>query len=263
MGTTTWIVLAMLVLGGWLVLRIGKYPGNWRFSFSPRPEYRKHRRDLKAAREKLRRLEHAAGQERDSARTAMEAAVSSHGRRVREAELRLSRLRDPGQGALRSELAGTLRLYDHVLQVTAEGRTTSHPLNGISIRDEYSHSFGHVYLTLPDGLQQLLTFSLKKTPEADISPMETPEAEVRAFVVDVHNAIAKAKAAKAQRKALIPQAEADLQLAIADTNGQQQAQQKLEEVTTRLKKDTRIPQARRELDAARDRWQQLTGHRPE
>ncbi|GAA1501069.1 hypothetical protein GCM10009760_63610 [Kitasatospora kazusensis] len=243
--------MALMALAGWLVWRAGLYPGNWRYSLGIK--YQENRRDLRAAREKLRQLEQSVGQEQDGARSAVAAAVSSHRLRVRQAELRLARLQDPGHGALRTELAGTLRLYDHVLEVTAEGRITAHPLTKVLIRDEYSPSAGHIYLTLPNGFRQLLTFSLK----------ETPEAEVRAFVVDIHNAFAADKAAKAERKVLIPQARAQLKAAIADTSGQERARQRLGEVRARLKGDTRIPQARRELDAARDRWQQLTGHRPQ
>ena len=251
MGPTFWIVVAMVVLGGALVVRMGHYPGHLRYSFGLKHHAR--RRDLRAAREKLRRLEQTVEQERDGARSAVTTAAYNHGHRVREAEGRLARLREPGRGTQRGELAGRLRLYDNVLEVMTEQRITTHQLTGISIRDEYSRSAGHVYLTLPKAFQQLLTFSLK----------ETPEAEVRAFVVEVSNAIADAKVARAKRKALIPQAEADLQLAIADTSGQKQAEQRLGEVTARLKGDPRIPQARRELEAARDRWQQLTGQRPQ
>ena len=122
----------------------------------------------------------------------------------------------------------------------------------MSVRDEYSRKAGHVYLVLPTGRQQMLTFALEVTPEA----------EVREFVVATFNAAADAKVSKAERQALIPQAEAELRSAIADTGAQEAARRQLAETVARQKGDARIPQARRELDAARDRWKRLTGHRP-
>ncbi|WP_457034342.1 hypothetical protein, partial [Kitasatospora sp. P5_F3] len=158
MGTTLWIVVAMVVVGGAVAVHIGKYPGHVRYSFGLKHE--NNRRDLQAARAKLRQLEQTVGQERDRARSAVTSAANHHGHRVRQAEQRLSHLRDPGRGKLLGELTGRLRLYENVLEVTVEGRSTAHQLTGISIRDEYSRSAGHVYLTFPKAFQQLLTFPL-------------------------------------------------------------------------------------------------------
>ncbi|MFE2727088.1 hypothetical protein [Kitasatospora sp. NPDC059327] len=251
MGTTGWVVLALLVLTGTVVWRMSQYPGTWRHTFDP--HFSKDRGDLRVARKKLRRLQQSVEGERTSARSAVETAAYNHESRVREAEQHLARLRDPGRGAPRGSLADRLYLYDHVLKVTTDGGINAHPLQALAIDDQYSRSAAHIYLTLPDGRRELLTISLK----------ETPEAEARAFAVQVHNAIAEAKTAKAQRKALIPQAEAELQLAIADTSERERAEERLREVTARLNADTRIPRARRELAVAQDRWEQLTGRRPQ
>ncbi|MEV7939243.1 hypothetical protein AB0O82_24290 [Kitasatospora sp. NPDC088264] len=103
----------------------------------------------------------------------------------------------------------------------------THPLLGLTIDDQHSPTEAYIYLTPPDGQRELLTLALEDTPEAD----------VRAFVVHIHSAV-------------------------ADTGNRRQAEQNLHQVTAQLKNDLRIPQARRELDTAYHRWQELTGHRP-
>lgn len=131
------------------------------------------------------------------------------------------------------------------MEVTTEGRSVEYPLHEVSVRDEYSRKAGHIYMALPTGRQQMVTVPLE----------ETAEAEVRKFVVEVFNAAADAKVSRVEREALVPQAEAELRDAIADTIDQEQARLRLSEVMAGQKSDVRVPRARRELDAARDRWQ--------
>ncbi|MFD4659766.1 hypothetical protein ACFWP2_29535 [Kitasatospora sp. NPDC058444] len=250
MGPVGWIVVVVLAVAGgvlWLMLR---YPGGWRYAFTA--EYADNRRDLDAARGRLRALERDAGRERDRARAGIAAAEQAHQDRVDRARAHLDRLRSPDRGDLRSSLGEGLRLYDQALEVTAQGRTAEYPLHEVSLRDEYSREEGHVYVSLPTGRQQMVTVALE----------ETAEAEVRKFVVEVFNAVADAKAAAVERQALVPGAEAELREAQADTAAQEEARRQLAELVARQKSDARIPQARRELDAERDRWQRLTGSRP-
>ncbi|MFJ9461020.1 hypothetical protein ACIRST_38870 [Kitasatospora sp. NPDC101447] len=134
-----------------------------------------------------------------------------------------------------------------------DGRDTDYPLHEISIMDEYSGKTGHVYISLPDRRRQMLSVPLDD---------ETPETELRRFVVAVFNAAADEKAAQAERQALVPKAEAKLRQTTADTADREQAEEQLAVLKARQKSDTRIPRARRDLDAAFDRWEQLTGRRP-
>ncbi|MEU1283414.1 hypothetical protein [Kitasatospora sp. NPDC005856] len=250
MGPVGWIVVVVLAVATgvlWLMLR---YPGGWRYAFTA--EYADNRRDLDAARGRLRALEHEARRERDRARSGITAAEQAHQDRVGRAREHLDRLRSPARGDLRSSLGDGLRLYDRALEVTTQGRTAEYPLHEVSLRDEYSREEGHVYVSLPTGRQQMVTVPLE----------ETPQAEVRKFVVEVFNAVTDAKAAAVERLALVPRAEADVREAEADTAGQEEARRELAELLARQESDTRIPQARRELDAERDRWQRLTGSRP-
>ncbi|MFE4483086.1 hypothetical protein ACFRQP_41045, partial [Kitasatospora sp. NPDC056789] len=117
-----WILTVVLVAAGavaWLMLR---YPGGWRCAFGP--EYAEHRRDLDAARGKLRDLKREAGRERGRARSAVEAAERAHASRVGEARAHLDRLRSPDRGSLRSSLGDSLRLYDPgpVFELASAGR---------------------------------------------------------------------------------------------------------------------------------------------
>ncbi|CAN3985921.1 hypothetical protein [Kitasatospora purpeofusca] len=134
MGPVRWILMVVLVVGGtvlWVMLR---YPGGWRYAFSP--DCTDHRQDLDAARGRLRGLERAAGRERDAARAEIAAAERVHQDRVGRARTHLARLKDPGRGVSKSSLGESLRLYEHALGVTVDGRTAEHPLSEVSVLDD-------------------------------------------------------------------------------------------------------------------------------
>ncbi|WP_354644561.1 hypothetical protein [Kitasatospora camelliae] len=249
MSLVGWILVIALAAAGTVGWRLYRYPGGWRYAFAR--EHTAARRDLDAARGALRGLERSAKRELSGARAAVEAATAAHRRRVRAAEEHLAHLRDPGRGGLRDELPG-LSLYEHVLAVKSDDWQGDLPLDRIAVRSDHTAKAGHIYLIAPDGHQHLLTY-----------PTETTDEEsVRAFVVDVHNAIAQAKAFQRDRPARIRRAEADLLRVRDDTAVREQAELHLDEVTARQNADPRIPKARRSLDAAHDRWENLTGHRP-
>ncbi|MFK0190944.1 hypothetical protein [Kitasatospora sp. NPDC090308] len=245
-----WTLLLVLVAVAALVLRqLRRYPGGWRFAFSA--EYGAARSDLDRARGELSGLERSARQELSGAQGAVKAAVAAHGRRVRDAEEQVAYLRDPGRGGYRAEL-GDLCLYEHVLVVSTYEYSGDLPLHETAVRSEHTPRASHLYVIGPDGRQHLVTY-----PAA-----ETPEGHVRQFVVDVHNAIAEAKSFRRDRPAQLREARAELRRATNDTAEQEAARRRLEEVTARQGGDLRIPAARQSRDAAYDRWQQLTGHRP-
>ncbi|MFF2751864.1 hypothetical protein ACFVVA_40815 [Kitasatospora sp. NPDC058048] len=249
--TVFWSAMAVLAAVAAVAWWMSLYPGTWRHAFHPR--HSRERRKLRAARENLRRAEQNVAAEQESARSCAASAAADaaheHQARVREAELRLAALRDPGHGALLHSLGDRLDLYEQALQVCTG---STHPLRGLTIDDQYSPTEAYIYLTPPDGQRELLTLVLEDTPEAD----------VRAFVVHVHNAIADTGPALQRLRALIPEAEAELKRVTADTGNRRRAERHLRQVTAQLKNDLRIPRARHELDAAYDRWQELTGRRP-
>ena len=93
MGLMGWILIVVLLSGGTVVWLMLRYPGGWRYAFSA--EYAENRRDLDAARGKLRQLEREAGREHDAARSEMEAADRDHRNRVGQARAHLAWLRAP------------------------------------------------------------------------------------------------------------------------------------------------------------------------
>jgi hypothetical protein len=60
----------------------------------------------------------------------------------------------------------------------------------------------------------------------------------------------------------LEQAEEELVQARVDTGAQDEARARITEVEERQRRDTKHQEAGTELEAARDRWQQLTGKRP-
>ncbi|MFH9939036.1 hypothetical protein ACH4OT_06890 [Streptomyces murinus] len=249
MNAWGWILLLALVVAAAVGRQLYLYPGGWKFAFAS--EYGAARRDLDRARGALRGLERTVRKELAGARGAVDTAATAHRRRVRDAEERIARLRDPGRGGYRDEL-GALSLYEHVLVVSTDDFSGDLPLHEIAVRSDHTRTAGHLYLVGPDGRQHLVTYAT-----ADIA-----EEHVRKFVVDVHNAIAAAKSFQRDRPAQLRQAKADLHQATNDTSEQENAQLHLKEVTARQSGDLRIPAARQDLAAAHDRWQELTGHRP-
>lgn len=244
-----WTIVVVLAIAAAAGSRMRRYPGTWRHAFDPR--YSQDRENLRTARAKLRRAEKTVAAEHDRARSAVDSAAQQHRARVKEAEQHLAGLRDPGRGALLSSLGDQLDLYEHALRVTTGSLANTHSLLGLALDDQYSRKEAFIYLTAGTR-KDLLTLSLE----------ETPEAEVRAFVVQVHNSIAAAGPALKERQALIPRARAELARVTADTGGHREAERNLSQVTAELKKDPRVPRARRDLDSAHDRWEELTGRRP-
>ncbi|MGW7582750.1 ABC transporter C-terminal domain-containing protein [Kitasatospora sp. NPDC054768] len=245
-ATVFWSIVVVLAAAATVAWWMSLYPGTWRHAFDPR--YSRERQRLGTARENLRRAEQNVAAEQEHARSAAANAAREHQARVRKAELDLAALRDPSfRGALLHSLGNHLDLYEHALRVHA-GAT--HPLLGLTIDDQYSPTEAYIYLTPPDGQRELLTLALEDTPEAD----------VRAFVVHVHNAIAGVGPALQRFRALIPEAEAELKRVTADTGNARRAEQKVQKVTAEL--NLRVSRARRELETAYDRWQELTGRRP-
>ncbi|MFJ1936760.1 hypothetical protein ACIOGZ_29385 [Kitasatospora sp. NPDC088160] len=247
------LVLLAVLAAGILALRLRRrYPGGWHYALSPR--YAAQRRDLDTARSELNKIHRTVERELAAARSGVEDAERARADRISRARTHLNWLREPGRGRQRSSVGGVLRLYEHVLVVEADGADLDYPLHEVSVIDEYSGKTGHVYISLPGGRRQMVSVPIDE---------ETPETELRRFVVAVFNAVAEEKVARVERQELVPQAEAELSEALADTAGREQAAERLAAVKARQKSDKRIPRARRELDAAFDRWEQLTGHRPQ
>ncbi|KOV31000.1 hypothetical protein ADK60_15880 [Streptomyces sp. XY431] len=218
-----WILLIVLVVGGTVLGVMLRCPGGRRYAFGP--DCTGQRQDLDAARGRLRcleraagfvvwsarraswsgargglrGLERAAGRERDAARAEVEAAKRARRDRVGRARAHLARPKDLGRGVSKSSLGDSLRLYEHALGVRVDGRTVEDPLSEVSVLDDCSGKDARIDVALPDGRRQMVT----------VSPEETPESEVRKFVIEVFNAVADAKVSRAERPARVPEVEAE------------------------------------------------------
>ncbi|MER5276192.1 hypothetical protein ABT025_10595 [Streptomyces sp. NPDC002809] len=251
-GLPLLLVLAVVAAAGAAGRQLHRYPGGRKFAFGG--EHSAARRDLDTARNALRALERSAQGELSGAQTAVRKADAAHRREVRRAEEELAYLREPGRGGYRGEIRD-LSLYEHVLVASGTDDWSGDlqlPLHETSIRADYSAWESHVYLTGPDGRRHLLSY-----PHTELA-----EEYVRRFVLDVQNAISAAKAFQRDRPTLIGEAGAELRRLRGSAAEPSEAGRRLEEITARQSGDPRIPLARQELDAARARWQALTGRLP-
>ncbi|MFF3457062.1 hypothetical protein ACFYXH_22615 [Streptomyces sp. NPDC002730] len=85
---------------------------------------------------------------------------------------------------------------------------------------------------------------------------------MRHFELAIHNAVVAENHFRAQQTASIRTKEAELASARADTGPQEAARRDLAAVRARQDDDQKLTKALAELEAARDRWEGITGRRP-
>ncbi|WP_431946717.1 hypothetical protein [Actinacidiphila sp. bgisy167] len=241
--TLTVVILALAGVGR----RLHRYPGGWTFALSVRHEPERHA--LARARRAVRAHRRRARRELAAARARVAGADRRHRRRVGDAERHLARLRRPGRGAFVARL-GRVSLYTHVLVISGP-ETTVLPLGDLEVRFEHSPAGNHLYLRRPDGVH-LVTYP----------PGGPGEDGVRRFSVRVENAVAKERTFRTRLATSVKEAEDDLMAALADTGPARDAREHLDSVTARQRRDPARATALSGLEAARDRWQALTGRRP-
>ncbi|WEO93557.1 hypothetical protein A6P39_005735 [Streptomyces sp. FXJ1.172] len=242
------LILALVVVGvagvGW---RLARYPGGWRYAFSD--VHRADRQDLARTRAAVRTLRGTARQEESEARSRVAQAERAYDRRIDTLERKLAQLERPGRGAYDSGL-GELTLYRHVLLF--KGKEI--PLAGLGVRFELARNTDTMYIHLkrPDGRAELSEFAHETFPED----------QVRRFGVRIENAVAAENTLRDRRPETIRRTKSELQDARADTADKDHAREALERVRARHSDNPRLTKALAELEAARDRWRHLTGHRP-
>ncbi|GAA2330338.1 hypothetical protein Scani_34070 [Streptomyces caniferus] len=240
-------VLVLIAIGCaiWAGWQLHSFPGGRRFTFSS--EHAGEREHLTAARRKWREAESTSYRRVAAAKAQEHRAQTLHDERIRRAQEELQRVRWPGRGELVEE-RGAMSLHQHVLLIADE----EIPLVRLCIRFEQDRQESHIYATRPDGSVRLTSF-LNTAHE---------EGGVRRFAVRIENAVAAENTFRAQQKALTAQAEKNLKEALADTGARDTARLHLAQATSLHKIDHRRKTARAELDAARKRWQSLTGKLP-
>jgi chromosome segregation ATPase len=231
-----------LVYVGW---RLYSYPGGWTFAFGKK--HTAERQGLSQARQQVRELERDVRRELSAAQARVESAKTQRQQRIRAAERQLGELRQPGRGELVGQL-GELVLHRHALLVTAE----EIPLAGLQVRFEQGRQKGHVYVTESEGKVRYVEY-----PHA-----LHEEGVVRRFTVRIENTVAEENAFRKNRRSRIKDLESELQQAQADTAPYEAARLQLAQLNERQRQDGRLTAARSELEAAHERWQALSGHRP-
>ncbi|MFF1651001.1 hypothetical protein [Streptomyces sp. NPDC058240] len=82
------------------------------------------------------------------------------------------------------------------------------------------------------------------------------------FAVEIQNAAADEDEFRTHQKVRLPRARQELETAQQNTASRDAALKNLERVCAQQKRDPRRKAALAELEAQRDRWQELTGKRP-
>lgn len=243
-----WIsVLAVAVVAaaayvGW---RLFHYPGGWDFAFGA--VHAGARDDLDRARRQADILKRESHKELDAAHTGLRRAQHQHREQVRAIERRIAGLLRPGRGSMISRL-GDVSLHEH--SVLVDDREI--PLADLAVRVDHAQHQHFLYLTQPGG-----KVCLHRYPRG-----EHDEDTVRRFAVELENAVADENAYRIRAAAQADESETELANVRADTEAQDKARAHIAEVEQRQRRDTRPQRAHKELEAARDRWQQLTGKRP-
>jgi hypothetical protein len=245
MGTVGWLLVPVVAIAACVGWRMYRCPGGWAYAFGA--AYTAERQSLAKARRGVRELEQGARRERSGAEDQVRNAESQYRQRIRVIERRLRDLRQPGNGTLIEKL-GSVVLHEHVVVVKQE----TVPLAGLRIRFEEAKRDHHIYVTRPDGRVQFESFPHGLHEEG----------EVRRFAVRMENAVAAEGAFLKHCEGQIAEAEDALVKARTDTGAQEAARARLARVTELQQADLRIEAARSELEAERDRWAAITGHRP-
>ncbi|MGW4890815.1 hypothetical protein ACWEQL_00885 [Kitasatospora sp. NPDC004240] len=242
-----WMVALVLVAAIGVAWWRRRYPGAWRFAFAG--AHSKDRQELDDARGAHRTGHGRARTELARAETRVKQADQAHHAAVVAAERAVARLRRPGRGGLVAEL-GEVALYEHVLVF----KDTQMPLAGLAARFELARNSSkmYIYLTRSDGRVEL----------PDYTGEDFEEEDVRRFSVRIQNAVADENEFRHNREDAIRQAETAADKARADTAAQDKARAHLEAVAARHTDSAELADLDADLEAARDRWEALTGCRP-
>ncbi|MCG7527138.1 hypothetical protein MHW47_22165 [Streptomyces sp. OfavH-34-F] len=115
-------------------------------------------------------------------------------------------------------------------------------------------------LTEPGGRTHRAKYPRRRDPD-DQGAFFTSE-QLSDFTLDILNAAADEHEFLAQRQTRLPQARQELKAARSDTEARDEALENLRAVCAWQKADPRRKELLAELDAERSRWQQLTGKMP-
>jgi hypothetical protein len=241
-----WVLVALLCCGAAVGWQMYRYPGGWAYAYGAM--HAPDRKELAAARMRVRRIRREEGRERSSADAELRDAERRQRRLIKKADSRIEELRNPGPGQ-EYETQGAMALFQRSLRVADE----TIPLDGLTVRFEAGRrKICYIHVTLPDGHERSASFPADRFEEEDI----------RRFSRRIVNVAADENKASAERDEQIAEIEKERRRAMADTAAQEAAKEKIAQLAEHHRKQGRLAAAVEELAHALDRWQGLTGHRP-
>lgn len=263
METVRVMLLVLLCGGAGAAWWRSRFPGGWAYAFST--GYARDRADLAGARRALREVDKDAGQAEATVREQLRLERAKHGQRVAELEQKVAHLQEPGLGTHLKQF-GELTLHEHaVVAVPSNGRPVPViPLAGLHVRVESGERIHSLYLTHPEAGVHRATYPYRPAPSADAaqSTQLFDEEQVRDFEVEIQNAAVIENRFRSNLAAQLDQVREELAEARQDTGQLDAARQRLAEMIDRNHNNPRRKEALAELEAARDRWQNLTQRRP-
>ncbi|WP_329013660.1 hypothetical protein [Streptomyces sp. NBC_00690] len=240
------VVSIALVGAGSVAVQRFRYPGGWDYAFSP--QYGPERRVLAQARDRFRKLKQDRESRLQEAQEGAFLARSAHEQRLAFGEERLRDLLSPVRGGLVEEL-GEMALCERALLIGNE----EFPLEGLRADYEWSPTGRYRICVMPRG---------GGTRHISFSRDEYAEGAVRAFAERVTTAGATHAQDLAGRHERSTRVWADLVQTRADTAAVDEAERQVDEVAKANRHDPELADAQSDLEEARHRWYELTGHWP-
>ncbi|MGW1230280.1 hypothetical protein [Streptomyces sp. NPDC002530] len=154
---------------------------------------------------------------------------------------------------------GEITVYQHVVRMT--GRTPAEiPLAGLKAVFRSDPTY-MIDLTEPSGRTHRAKYPRRRDPNDEQAPFFTSE-QLSDFTLDILNAAADEQEFLSHQTARLPQARKELKAARDDTEARDEALENLRTVCAWQKTNPRRKTLLADLDAQRNRWRQLTGKMP-
>lgn len=250
------VLLVLLAAAAWAAWHWSRYPGNWVFAFSPK--YENERAKPAERRRDLRGLDKEADRVEKSARERVDAEEVKYREDIKALEREVQNLLSPGLGRQLRGPVGELTLYEH--GVMAAGRTKPIPLAGLEVEFRSDPVFS-IDLVEPGLRTYRAKYPRRPAPEDEETPFLSEE-QLSDFALEIQNAAADENDFQTHREVRLPRARQELDSAQKNTAYRDAARRNLAQVCAQQKRDPSRKNALAELDAQRDRWEELTGKRP-
>ncbi|WP_405896212.1 hypothetical protein OG242_00475 [Streptomyces sp. NBC_00727] len=221
--------------------------------------YADQRSALRSRRGDLRAVDRKATQAERTAKHKADRAEAAYRQDIRALEKEIKGLLDPGRGRLVKGPVGDITVYEHAVELTGQSPAVI-PLAGLKAVFRSDPTY-MIDLTEPSGRTHRAKYPRRRDPGDENAPFFASE-QLSDFTLDILNAAADEHEFRARQNARLPQARKELEAARADTAARDEALENLRAVCAWQKNNPRRKTLLADLDAERHRWQQLTGKMP-